>query len=170
MHAEAKKHVLLGRKTLGCPAAMSRGGRNDRVGEQTWGPEHKEMAAVSKKRSVRKSFRREQCGKREQGKGDDVEEETGTCTPRNRCGDRGPGTQGRIHRDNVGKVPPAAGAGRNLQRLHERGLGRSHDRGVRLPDEGNANVRQRDSGYLVVPFSARWSDTEPTCAVSMRGN
>jgi len=31
----------------------------------------------------------------------------------------------RIHRDNVGKVPPAAGAGSNLQRLHERGLGRS---------------------------------------------
>ena len=38
--------------------------------------------------------------------------------------DRGPGTQGRIHRDNVGKVPLAAGAGRNLQRLLERGLGR----------------------------------------------
>ena len=58
------------------------------------------------------------------GKADDVEEETGKGTPRNRRG-RGPGTQGRIHRDNVGKVPPAAGAGRNLQRLLERGLGRS---------------------------------------------
>jgi hypothetical protein len=58
------------------------------------------------------------------GKADDGEEETGRCTPRNRR-DRGPGTQGRIHRDNVGKVPPAAGAGSNLQRLHERGLGRS---------------------------------------------
>ena len=46
------------------------------------------------------------------GKADDVEEETGRCTPRNRR-DRGPGTQGRIHRDNVGKVPPAAGAGSN---------------------------------------------------------
>jgi len=44
------------------------------------------------------------------GKADDVEEETGMCTPRDRR-DRGPGTQGRIHRDNVGKVPPAAGAG-----------------------------------------------------------
>src|ERR1700732_2566118 len=63
MHAEATKHVLLGRKSLGCPAAISRSGRNDRGGEQTWGPEHKEMAAVSKKRSVMKSFRREQCGK-----------------------------------------------------------------------------------------------------------
>ena len=45
------------------------------------------------------------------------------CTPRDRR-DRGPGTQGRIHRDNVGKVPLAAGAGSNLQRLLERGLGR----------------------------------------------
>ena len=27
---------------------------------------------------------------------------------------------------------------------------------------GNAHIRQRDSGYLVVSFSARWSDTEPT--------
>jgi hypothetical protein len=35
---------------------------------------------------------------REQGKAADVEEETGRCTPRNRRG-RGPGTQGRIHRD-----------------------------------------------------------------------
>ena len=57
------------------------------------------------------------------GKADDVEEETGMCTPRYRRG-RGPGTQGRIHRDNVGKVPLAAGAGSNLQRLLERGLGR----------------------------------------------
>ena len=40
------------------------------------------------------------------GKADDVEEETGMCTPRNRR-DRGPGTQGRIHRDNVGKVRAA---------------------------------------------------------------
>jgi hypothetical protein len=59
MHAEATKHVLLGCQSLGCPAAISRSGRNDRGGEQTWGPEHKEMAAVSKKRSVMKSFRRE---------------------------------------------------------------------------------------------------------------
>ena len=45
-----------------------------------------------------------------------MEEETGICTPRDRRG-RGPGTQGRIHRDNIGKIPLAAGAGRNLQRL-----------------------------------------------------
>jgi hypothetical protein len=42
--------------------------------------------------------------------------------------------------------------------------------GSRLPDGGNADVRQRDSGHLAVPFSARWSDTEPTGAVSMRWN
>ena len=45
---------------------------------------------------------------RVRGKADDVEEETGRCTPRDRR-DRGPGTQGRIHRDNVGMVLPAAG-------------------------------------------------------------
>ena len=59
----------------------------------------------------------------ERGKADDAEEETGRCTPRYRR-DRGLGTQGRIHRDNVGKVPWAAGAGSNLHRLLERGLGR----------------------------------------------
>jgi hypothetical protein len=71
------------------------------------------------------------------GKADDVEEETGRGTPRDRR-DRGPGTQGRIHRDNVGKVPPAAGAGRNLQRLLERGLGRR--RGERVGST-NESVR-----------------------------
>jgi hypothetical protein len=34
MHAEATKHVLLGRKSLGCPAAMSRSARNGLGGEQ----------------------------------------------------------------------------------------------------------------------------------------
>jgi len=84
------------------------------------------MAAVSKRAASRNRFD-ERRGKAdldsERGKVDDVEEETGMCTPRNRR-DKGPGTQGRIHRDNVGKVPPAAGAGSNLQRLLERGLGR----------------------------------------------
>ncbi|PYX78027.1 MAG: hypothetical protein DMG70_33095 [Acidobacteria bacterium] len=85
------------------------------------------MAAVSKKRSVKKSFRREDAGIADldsvRGKADDVEEETGRGTPRYRR-DRGPGTQGRIHRDNVGKVPSVAGAGSNLHKLLERGLGR----------------------------------------------
>ena len=140
MHAEATKHVLLGRKSLGCPAAISRSGRNDRGGKQTWGPEHNEMAAVSKKRSVVKSFdgkTREADLDSERGKADDVEEETGMCTSRDRR-DRGPGTQGRIHRDNVGKVPPAAGAGSNLQRLLARGLGRR--RGERVGST-NESVR-----------------------------
>jgi hypothetical protein len=34
------------------------------------------------------------------GKAEDVEEETGRCTPRNRRG-RGPGTQERIHRNRL---------------------------------------------------------------------
>jgi hypothetical protein len=56
MHAEATTHVLLGRKSLGSPAAISRSGRNDLGGKQTGGPEHNEMAAVSKMGSVMKSF------------------------------------------------------------------------------------------------------------------
>ena len=71
------------------------------------------------------------------GKAVDVKEETGSCTPRDRR-DRGPGIQGRIGRDNVGKVPPAAGAGRNLQSLLERGLGRR--RGERVGST-NESVR-----------------------------
>jgi len=43
-------------KSPGRPEAMSRGGGNDLGGEQTWGPEPKEMTAVSKKGSVKKSF------------------------------------------------------------------------------------------------------------------
>ena len=73
------------------------------------------------------------------GKADDVEEETGRCTPRDRR-DRGPGTQGRIHRDNVGKVPLVAGAGSNLQRLLARGFGRR--RGERVGST-NESVRAR---------------------------
>jgi hypothetical protein len=43
-------------KSPGRPEAMSRCGGNDLGGEQSWGPEHKGMAAVPKKRSVKKSF------------------------------------------------------------------------------------------------------------------
>ena len=56
MPAEETKQVLLGRKSLGCSAALGRSGRNDLGGEQTWGPEHNEMAAVPKMGSVKKSF------------------------------------------------------------------------------------------------------------------
>jgi len=55
-------------------------------------------------------------------------------TPRNRR-DRGPGTQGRIHRDNVGKILLAAGAGSNLQRLLERGFGRRRGKPAGLTNE-----------------------------------
>jgi hypothetical protein len=54
------------------------------------------------------------------GKAADTEEETGKCTRWDRRG-RGPGIRGQICRDNVGRIPVAAGAGSNLRRLHERG-------------------------------------------------
>jgi hypothetical protein len=54
------------------------------------------------------------------GKADATEEETGKGTLWNRRG-MGSSIQGKIHRDNVGKNPLAAGAGSNLQRLLERG-------------------------------------------------
>src|SRR5262249_28053460 len=56
MHVEETKHALLGCKSLGCSATIDRSGGNDLGGEQTWGPEHKGMAAVPKLRSVKKSF------------------------------------------------------------------------------------------------------------------
>jgi hypothetical protein len=42
------------------------------------------------------------------GKADDKEEETGMSTPWDRRS-KGPGIWGKIRRDNVGKVPLAAG-------------------------------------------------------------
>ena len=42
------------------------------------------------------------------GKADDREEGTGMCTPWDRRG-MGPGIRGKIRRDNVGKIPVAAG-------------------------------------------------------------
>ena len=54
------------------------------------------------------------------GKADDTEEETGKSTLWYRRG-KGPSIQGKIRRDNVGKIPLAAGAGSNLRRLLERG-------------------------------------------------
>ena len=55
MHAEETKHVLLGCKSLGCSATIGRSGRND-LGGETWGPEHKEMAAVPKSEIRQKSL------------------------------------------------------------------------------------------------------------------
>ena len=82
---------------------------------------------------------------------------------------------GKESQNNVGKVPSAAGASSNLQRLLETrlnnrmrgepyGIGTcartSEDRGVMSPQEAehasltqvNTNVRQRGTGCLVVPY------------------
>jgi hypothetical protein len=53
-------------------------------------------------------------------KADDTAEETGERTRWDRRG-TGSSIQGKILRDNVGKLPWAAGAGYNLQGLFERG-------------------------------------------------
>ena len=56
-------------------------------------------------------------------------EETGECTMENHRG-KGPDTQGKISRDNTGKVRYAAGTGDNLQRpfpeARAEGEGRVH--------------------------------------------
>ena len=54
------------------------------------------------------------------GKADDIVEETGESTRWDRRG-TGSSIQGKILRDNVGKLPWAAGTGYNLPRLFERG-------------------------------------------------
>ena len=54
------------------------------------------------------------------GKADATGEETGASTRWNRR-DTGSSIQGKIFRDNVGKLPWAAGTEYNLQRLSERG-------------------------------------------------
>src|SRR5215510_4156802 len=86
MPAEETKQVLLGCKSLGCSAASGRSGRNDLGGEQTWGPEDKRMAAVPEKGIRQEIVLTGKCGKADldsvRGKADDVEEETGKCTPR----------------------------------------------------------------------------------------
>jgi hypothetical protein len=100
-----------------------RSGRNDLGGEQTRRPERKEMFAASKITPARSRDSRDEAGSRPTpflGKADDTEEETGRCTPWDRRG-MGPSIRGRIRRDNVGKLPWAAGAEYNLQRLFERG-------------------------------------------------
>jgi hypothetical protein len=61
MRAKVTTHVLLGRKSLGCPARY-RSGRNDLGGEQTVRLEHNEIAAASKT-SPRKIVFAERSGK-----------------------------------------------------------------------------------------------------------
>ncbi len=56
MHASVTAYVLLGRKSHGRPGDNVFRGGNDLNGEQTWRPEHNEMAAVAKVPSTQKSF------------------------------------------------------------------------------------------------------------------
>ena len=71
------------------------------------------------------------------GKADDTEEETGKSFLWNHRG-AGPHIQGKIHRDNIGKIPVAAGAGSNLQDS-------SYE--AQKPKEGRANRDWRMSSY-----------------------
>ena len=111
-----------GRKSLGCSV-----GKLAAVGAiwettQTQRPEHNEMSASSKT-SPRKVALAERNGKPTHsvlGKADDIGEETGKSTRWDRRG-TGSSIQGKIFRDNVGKLPWAAGAEYNLQGLFERG-------------------------------------------------
>src|SRR6266566_4985354 len=100
-----------------------RNGRDDLGGEQTWRPEHYEISAASKHGSASCRESRSDAGSRPHlrwGKADDTGEATGTSTRWDRRG-TGSSIQGKIFRDNVGKLPWAAGAADNLQGLFERG-------------------------------------------------
>jgi hypothetical protein len=100
-----------------------RSGRDDLGGEQTWRPEHYEISAASKHGSASCRESRSKAGSRPHlrwGKADDTGEETGRRTRWDRRG-TGSSIQGKIFRDNVGKLPWAAGAAYNLQGLFERG-------------------------------------------------
>jgi hypothetical protein len=114
-----------------------------------------------------------------EGKAEAASEEMGKCTTQaNRGPD--PGILGKIRGDNVGKVPLAAGAGSNLQRLalrcykHEgcesrwdwhmspserrREGNASRSSARRCYGEGNTRAVQRGSGHLAVSVFAPCSD------------
>ena len=77
----------------------------------------------------------ERCGKADPvgmwGRPMSSREETGMCTSTTRRG-RGPGIQGKICRDNVGKGHLPAGIGDNLQRLTDQGTDRRRREGFGL--------------------------------------
>ena len=110
MRAEVTKHVLPGRKSLSCPAAIC-SGRSDLGDEQTQRLEHNGMSA-NLETSPRKIAFVEHAGSRPKkglGKAVDIGEETGKGTRWDRRG-WGPGIWGKICGDNIGNIPLAAGA------------------------------------------------------------
>src|SRR5216684_3280357 len=104
------------------------------------------------------------------GKADDTEEETGIRTPWDRRG-KGPSIRGKIRRDNVGKIPVAAGGWKQpaetsctrlrpkerrarVRRSDDRGVMSSQETAYTSPQWGNTDIGQRDSGHLAVPSSS----------------
>ena len=122
MRVEATKHVLPGPKSLSCPVAVCTA-----VGT-TWeasklGGLNIKKCLQSRNDSREKVVSRIEAGSQSsaaQGKADDTDEVTGISSLWDRRG-MGPGIRGKIRRDNVGRIPVAAGAGSNLQKLLERG-------------------------------------------------
>jgi len=105
MRAKVTTHVLLGCKSLGCPARVTRGGRSDLGGEQTVRLEHNEIAAASKpspRKIVFAETKREADPILLMGKAEDTEEEPGKRTQWNRRG-MGSGITGQIRRITSGR-------------------------------------------------------------------
>ena len=123
MHAEVTMHVLLGCKSPGCPAGSMAAVGTTWGASKLGGPNIKKCLQRRKIPLLRSRFSRSM---REAdliyswGRPMIPGEETGKCTLGTRRR-RGPSIQGRIRRDNVGNIPLAAGADRNLQGLRERG-------------------------------------------------
>ena len=122
VRAEVTTHVLPGRKSPSCPAAVLAA-----VGT-IWGASKLGGRNITeylqpRKRGLREVvIRRTDAGSRpvnHLGKAVDTVEETGASTRWYRRG-RGSSIQGKILGDNVGKLPWAAGTGYNLQGLSER--------------------------------------------------
>ncbi len=136
------------------------------------------MTTTSKGPSARSYFKRGFCSRRPTVGGGEGRCRTGRNGQVHRSGCRGmgPGIQGKVRRDNVGKDHLPAGAGSNLQGPAERGSteGGGRDlvwrmspyvrgrRGNALrggarhrPGGGNTRAGQRGSGHLAVPGRVR---------------
>ena len=123
MRVEVTKHDRPGRKSPGCAAPV-----HAAVGT-IWGVSKLGGRNIKKYLQPRNTVPREvvirgvEAGSRPHlrwGKADDTGEETGKSTRWNRRG-TGSSIQGKILRDNVGKLPWAAGTAYNLPGLFERG-------------------------------------------------